>query len=117
MSVPRFTESIVEEAALEWLQELGYAYHGGEDLAPDAPLPQRGSFRDVVLVDRLQDAVDRLNPHIPVEARSEATRKLLRAESPDLVSNNRRVHQFLIDGVDVEYRRADGSITDDKVWL
>jgi Type I restriction enzyme R protein N terminus (HSDR_N) len=41
----------------------------------------------------------------------------MRAETPSLVVNNRRFHGLITDGVDVEYRRPDGSIAGDKVWL
>jgi transposase-like protein len=37
-------------------------------------------------------------------------RKLLRVEAPNLVARNRLVHRMLVDGVNVEYTRADGSI-------
>ena len=40
-----------------------------------------------------------------------------RTETPSLIENNRRFHKLLVDGVDIEYRRPDGSIAGDKVWL
>ncbi len=43
-------ESIVEEAALEWFGELGYAVGHGPHLAPGEPAAERDSFGDVVLV-------------------------------------------------------------------
>jgi len=63
-----------------------------------------------VLERRLREAVDRLNPSLPAEARDEAVRKVLRPESPSLVAENRRMHRYLRDGVEVEYRRKDGSV-------
>lgn len=112
-----FNEATVEEAALSWFAELGYAITHGPDIAPGEPRAERDSFGDVVLVGRLQDAVRRLNPEIPEEAREEAVRKLLRQETPSLVANNRRFHAMLQDGVEVEYRRPDGSIAGDRVRL
>ncbi len=52
-------------------------------------------------------------PPAPLTRRSKA----VRTETPSLIENNRRSHKLLVDGVDVEYRRADGSIAGDKVWL
>ena len=73
------TESIVEEATLEWFGEQGYAVAHGPILAPGEPAAERDSFGDVVLVARLRDAIIvRLNPTIPEEARQEALRKVLR---------------------------------------
>ena len=57
-----------------------------------------------------------LNPSIPAEALEEAVRKVLRAESPSLVQNNRAFHRILIDGVDVEYV-SDGRVIYDKARL
>ena len=58
----QFNESTVEEAALSWFEELGYAVAHGPDIAPGEPEAERESFGDVVLVGRLRDAIDRLNP-------------------------------------------------------
>ena len=61
-------ESIVEDAALEWFGELGYAALHGPQLAPGEPAAERDSFSEVVLVGRLREAIRRLNPAIPEEA-------------------------------------------------
>ncbi len=58
-------ESIVEDAALEWFGELGYAIGHGPHLAPGEPAAERDSFSEVVLVGRLREATRRLNPAIP----------------------------------------------------
>ncbi len=58
-------ESIVEDAALEWFGELGYADGHGPHLAPGEPAAERDSFSEVVLVGRLREAIRRLNPAIP----------------------------------------------------
>ena len=63
-------ESHVEDAALTWFGELGYAVGHGPQLAPGEPATDRDSFGDVVLVGRLREAIRRLNPAIPEEARA-----------------------------------------------
>lgn len=110
-------ESIVENAALEWFGELGYEVGHGPHMAPGEPAAERDSFGDVVLAGRLREAIRRLNPAIPDDAREEALRKLLRPETPSLTGINRRVHQLLRDGVPVEYKRKDGSIAGDPARL
>ncbi len=112
-----FNESTVEEAALEWFGELGYAVGHGPHLAPGEPTAERDTFGAVVLVARLRAAIRRLNPTIPEEAQAEALRKVLRPESPSLVGNNRAFHKLLRDGVEVEYKRPDGSIAGDHARL
>ena len=110
-------ESHLEEAALEWLAELGYALGHGPDMAPGEVAAERETFSEVVLKGRLREAIHRLNPAIPAEAREEALRKVLRHETTSLIGNNRAFHHHLRDGVPVEYRRADGSIAGDRVRL
>ena len=110
-------ESIVEDAALEWFGELGYAVGHGPQLAPGEPAAERESFGEVLLVGRLREAIRRLNPAIPEEAREEALRKVLRVGTPSLTQTNRAFHRMLRDGVPVEYPRPDGSIAGDHVRL
>lgn len=109
------TESIVEDAALEWFGELGYAIGHGPQLGPGEPAAERDSFGEVVLVGRLRAAIRRLNPAIPEDAREEALRKVLRVGTPSLTQTNRAFHRMLRDGVPVEYPRIDGSIAGDHV--
>lgn len=110
-------ESTVEQATLDWFAELGDSVAHGPHLAPGEPAAERDSFSDVVLTGRLRDALHRLNPAIPEEAREEALRKVLRPETPSLVASNRRFHAMLRDGVEIEYRRPDGSIAGDRALL
>ena len=112
-----FTESVVEDATLDWFAELGYTVAHGPDLAPDGVTPERSSYGEVVLVERLRTALARINPHIPADTLDEALRRLLNIghDTPNLIENNRRWHHWLVDGLDVEYQRPDGSIAGDKV--
>ena len=105
-----FTESIVEEAALEWLAGLGWQTAHGPDIAPDTPNAERSDYDQVVLERRLWDALAELNPALPAAALDDAFRKLTRPEGPTLETRNRAFHHMLVDGVTVEYRTADGAI-------
>jgi type I restriction enzyme R subunit len=110
-------ESTVEHAALEWFEQLDYAIGHGTDFAPSEISSERDSFAEVVLPGRLRDAIGRLNPTIPGEAREEALRKVLRVGTQALVQTNRAFHKMLRAGVTVEYPRPDGSIAGDHVRL
>ena len=103
-------EAIVEEAALDWLQSLGWLVMQGRELGPDAVDAERQTYEQVLLEDRLQRALVALNPALPAEAIDEAFRKLTRPEGPTLETRNRAFHRMLVDGVTVEFRREDGSI-------
>ena len=109
-------ESEVEQVALDILSELGYKIIYGPDLAPDGIKPERESYSDVILIERLRGAIDKFNPTIPSETKEEAVKKILRSESPSLVVNNQHFHRMLVNGIDIEYRK-DGRIIGDKVWL
>ena len=73
-----FTESIVEDAALAWLEELGYAIVHGPEIAVGEPSAERSdpNYRDVVLEGRLRHTLRHLNPDLPAEALEDAYRKL-----------------------------------------
>ena len=100
-----FTESIVEDAALDWLEGLGYAVLHGPTISAGELAAERTdpNYRDVVLERRLREALSRLNSDLPTEALEEAFRKLTRTDAPSLVERNRVVHRMLIEGIPVEY--------------
>ncbi len=110
-------ESTVEEAALAWFAELGYAVAFGPEIAPGEMLAERCSYDQVILENKLRQAIADLNPHVGPESREEALRRLLHPAHPTLIANNRAFHRMLIDGVPVEYKRKDGSIAGDLVRL
>src|SRR5690606_16555884 len=107
-----FAESVVEEAALGWLHELGYTVLHGPEIAAGEPGAERTDpgYRDAILEGRLRAALARLNPQLPAEALEDAYRKLTRTDAPSLLERNRLLHRLLVEGVTVEYRRPDGSI-------
>ncbi len=112
-----FTESIVEEAALAWLDGLGYTLLYGPSIAPGEAAAEREHYGQVILEDRLRQALQRLNPTAPPGALEEAFRKVAQAESPSLVGVNHTVHRYLVEGVPVEFQRADGSMGGDQIRL
>ena len=112
---PAFSESVIEQAALAWLESLGYLILSGPEIAPGEPAAERDNYGQVVLEYRLRQALARLNPQVPTDALEEAFRKLTRPDSPSLVANNHVIHKYLVEGVPVEYQRADGSIGGDLV--
>src|SRR5450759_5766699 len=106
----KFGESVVEEAALSWFEELGYSVLFGPDLVLGELFSERASYQDVILEQRLRDAIVRLNPELPADAYGEAFRKVTLADSPSLITRNRAFHRMLVDGVRVEYSTPEGSI-------
>jgi type I restriction enzyme R subunit len=105
-----FTESVVEDATLAWLEGLGYPVKHGPEIAPGESAAERQGYGQVVLEDRLRQALVQLNSKLPAEAIEDAFRKLTRPEGPILETRNRAVHRLLVDGVTVEYRTREGDI-------
>ncbi|WP_270671091.1 MULTISPECIES: type I restriction endonuclease subunit R [unclassified Aeromonas] len=111
------SEAAVELALLEQLRGLGYSIEREEDIGPDGHRTERESHDEVVLKKRFEDAVARLNPGLPLEARQDAIRKVTQSELPSLLEENRRLHKLMTEGVDVEYYADDGTLTAGKVAL
>ncbi|MBM4312518.1 MAG: type I restriction endonuclease subunit R [Deltaproteobacteria bacterium] len=112
-----FNESIIEEAALSWIEGIGYTVKNGLDIAPSEAAAERQDYGHVILEDRLRNALTFLNPSIPTEALDDAYRKLNHPEGPTLEARNRMVHRWLVDGITVEYRHKDGHIAGAQVQL
>ena len=71
----------------------------------------------MLLIERVRAAIAKLNPTLVAETRAEVLAKVLQTETPSLVEENRRLHRYLIEGVPVEVRRADGTIGGEQVRL
>ena len=109
------TEADVEQAALEWLSGLGWQVLHGPDIAPDMPNAERDDYGQVVLDQRLRDALAELNPALPPSALDDACRMLTRPEGSTLEARNRSFHRMLVNGVEVEYRDTGGRVRGDQV--
>ena len=96
-------ESNIEKNLIDLLTEQGYKYFYGPDIAPYSAKPQRESFASVVLENNLKESLKRLNPNIPESARQEACQQIINLGSQDLMANNEKFHNFLTDGIAVEY--------------
>ena len=103
------SESVVEDAALDWLRGLGYNVIAGPDMPP-GPHALRKDYPDVFFASTVRGALGRINPDLPDEALDDAFRRLTRPEGPTLEARNRAFHRMLVDGVTVEYRTAEGAI-------
>jgi type I restriction enzyme R subunit len=114
--IDRLNENAIEVLAIERLQAIGYEHIYGGDIAPDSLNPERQSFADVLLIERLGKAVKRINPNITQSALDEAIKIIQRISSSELLPNNEVFHRHLTEGVNVTYQK-DGSERGDLVWL
>lgn len=109
-------EDHVEQELLGWFAELGYEIAFGPNIGPDGSSPERSSYKQVILTDRLMSALARINPHLPESAIADATRQLLAPNLPGLVPTNRQFHRWLTTGIPIQYQDK-GETRGDRVKL
>ncbi|HET7510434.1 MAG TPA: type I restriction endonuclease subunit R [Solirubrobacterales bacterium] len=97
-----------EQPTLQWLGEIGWEVEHGPELGPEGSMPERESWRDVVLVGRLRSAVAGLNPELPDDAVEHVVQQVLTSNSPNVIEDHADFHRLLIDRVPVSYQDADG---------
>src|SRR5437879_13437335 len=93
------TESVVEQASLEWLSALGYGIAYGPEIGCGQPGAERADWAQVVLEGRLRQALQRLNPDVPATALEEAFRKLTRPDSPSPGAGHQAMPWPIVHGV------------------
>lgn len=110
------TEDQLEQETLGWLAEVGYRHVYGPTIAYDGENPERDSYRQVLLVERLRSAIAKLNPTVPLAAREDALKQVQELGLPIQLSANRLFHRLLVSGVPVQYQK-DGETRGDFVRL
>ncbi|MGE8045578.1 type I restriction endonuclease subunit R [Pseudomonas monteilii] len=110
------TEDQLEQETLGWLAEVGYRHAYGPTIAYDGENPERDSYRQVLLIERLRSAIAKLNPTVPLAAREDALKQVQELGQPIQLSANRLFHRLLVSGVPVQYQK-DGETRGDFVRL
>lgn len=116
MSIFDFNEDTLEQASLEILESLGYEYIHGKELSPNAEFPQRESYKEVILKEKVKDALFKINRDLPHEALEQAYRAIISFNSPSLEENNRYFHNLMVKGIDVSFKE-DGNIRTKKAYI
>ncbi|KFZ36344.1 DEAD/DEAH box helicase [Shewanella mangrovi] len=104
----QITEDQLEQQCLAWFGELDYQYQNGYDIAPDGDTPERENFHQVILKQRLLEKLTLLNPEIPADSLLEVANTVATPNTPVLIKNNRCFHNYLIEGVPLEYSVIEG---------
>ncbi len=105
-----FNESTVEDAALSWLEGVGWTIAHGPDIAPEMQGAERDNYSDVVLAGRLRSVLAQLNPDLPIDVVDDAHRRLIDPAGATLETRNRAFHRMVVSGITVEYADTDGAI-------
>jgi len=108
------TEAQLENNIIKILETQGYKHIYGPDIAPDITTLERNTFEDVVLKQRLTNSINKLNPNIPEQAKQQAIKQILNIHSIDQTANNESFHNYLTNGIEVEYLK-EGNIVGARV--
>ena len=63
----KLTESAIEAFAIKLLERQGYTYVYAPNISPDGESPERSDYGQVLLLGRLQQALQRINPKLSQE--------------------------------------------------
>ena len=99
------TENIIEESAIEILQSQGWEYANGKEISPEGLFCERENYSQIVLVNRLRNAIAKINPEIPIDAQEAAVQKVLRIASPEMLHNNEEFQRLLVEKVKIPYQQ------------
>ena len=109
------TEEDLENQCLEWFEGLGYQTLHGSKIEPTGSSPERKTLQDIVIEQRVRDAIKLINPHLPEVAINDSIQKLL-SYTANIYTSNHMIHRLLIEGIKVEYQ-VDGVSKGDQVKL
>ena len=93
-------EHTVQNAAIEWLQSLGYTYRKGNSLTRD--------LKKVVLEDDLRQFLTRTYDDVPTSAINDAMSAFTQHEGMDTDHRNRDFHRKMTQGVSISWKDAAG---------
>ncbi|SDE53581.1 type I restriction enzyme, R subunit [Pricia antarctica] len=94
-------EHTVQNAAIEWLEDLGYTHITGNVLQRD--------LKKVVLDTELHNFLTRTYPDVPKGAINEALAQFTQHEGMDVAYRNRDFHRKLTQGIDISWKDAQGN--------
>ncbi|ALO65797.1 DEAD/DEAH box helicase [Arthrobacter alpinus] len=121
-----FSEAAWEGLALDQLGELGWKPTPGDRIAPGTG--ERESWSELLIRRRLLLALQKFNPTVPEHYLRQAVAEIATPKSNDALTENHRIHKYLVEGYRLSYIDTDGSeknptirlissATDDNDWL
>lgn len=104
-------EASYERQVLSWLTGIGWSHVFGPEIAPNGKQPERSSFKDVVLVNRLEEAIARLNPTLSPDVVRRVSQRIQSPGQADPFLANRLIHSWLTEGIPETVRESNGEET------
>lgn len=106
MSKSFLLESDIENLALDTLKKVGYTIYKGPSSSlpsPEIDAMRQNDHATALLIDKVEQALRKLNPGYSEEIYHEALRQLIRlSDNPDMMINNHYFHKLLIEGIRVK---------------
>jgi type I restriction enzyme R subunit len=106
------TEDTLEQQAKIWFDEINYTTVFGPDIAPESLNEERKEYSEVILVNHLRSAIERINDGISSDAVVETIRQSLLFDIANPILQNKRCHKLLTDGVDIQFQTSEGTKSD-----
>lgn len=91
-----YTEPSYETAIIQLFEKMGYSHVYGPDV-------ENRNFNSPLYMEKLEEALYKLNPGLPEEAISDAINKLTNFEIGELVQKNAIFMDYLQNGIEVRY--------------
>ena len=101
-------EAAYERQVLSWLSDIGWAHVHGPEIAPNGSSPERESMKDVILIDRLEAALSRINPRVPRDVIRRVCQKVESPGETDLFRANLLINKWMRDGIQELVRHSNG---------
>ena len=101
-------EHDLEELAMAWFDKIGYQIAHGPDIEPGGSTQERADYQEVILWNRFDAALERLNPDAPASVLRDAKRNFRRrlGEETNLIRSNRVFQEMLTEGIRIEHREG-----------
>jgi type I restriction enzyme R subunit len=87
-----YNEDAYELQCLDWLGGIGWNLAKGPEIAHDGMMPERSSYKDILLVGRVEDAISRINPGTPKDVIRKVRQMLESPGETDLLKANQQIH-------------------------
>ena len=99
-------EDAYELQCIEWLKEAGWNHVHGGVIAPEGTAPERVSYKEVLLVDRVEESLSRINPGVPKDVLRRVRQMLESPGETDLLKANESTHRWFVEGVPMKVREG-----------
>ena len=105
-----FNENELELVALRWLEEVGYTSVSAKELE-DSGMSKRKDYKEVVLIDRLKEALVTINSEVSMAVIDDAIKTITVHKHPDMTVNNQTFHRYITDGIEIPTREGNRNVT------